>query len=362
MKFLLPIFGLILITSVLAVHKECSTRVKINARITKYGELISVSKKPDNSSQTGCTRWIYMMNSHLSSIEAHAFNNDLQIKELLINNLKKELRLTQDSFAGLGQLDSLTIYSTIISEDRRLFKHVGNITKLELVIHESNADIIGDSFTDLKNLKKLTIAESKTIATIDFAQFFKAIPSIIDLTFLYCETIIMQSLAKASLKKLKQLNFLYSQIDHLTPGDFDGFTELESLSIISDVNNPNVINIQKNVFNNITHLKKLRIQYSGIIIQNNSFSRLYLDELDLSHNSFNVIKVNDKTFNGLGVDKLDLSFNDNIVIQEGAFEKTTINTLYLIDTGITEDNDTSIWQFSHLPEIIFDLPQPTSLT
>lgn len=357
MKFLLPIFGLILITSVFAQQKECSSRVRINVLVTKYNELISVTKKQNNSLQIGCTRWIYMMNPKLSSIEAHAFNNDLQLNELLINNLRRELRLNRDSFAGLGQLDSLTIYSTIVSEDRRLFKYVSNITKLELIIHESYADIIGDSFEDLKNLKQLTIAESKTIATIDFAQFFKFIPTLIDLTFLYCETIIIRSLAQASLKKLKKLNFLYSQIGHLEPGVFDDFTELESLSIISDVNSPNVINIQKNVFNNITHLKKLRIQYSGLIIQNNSFSRLYLDELDLSHNSFNAIKVNEKTFNGLGVDKLDLSFNDNIVIQEGAFEKTTINKLYLNNTGITRDYDISIWRFSYVPEIIFDSPQ-----
>lgn len=299
----LVFYTILLISSVSADNEDCET--KINPTLIREKSTLIYLDFNDilDNLKSDCKVSVDIVDPDIDTIADDAFAYSI-ITDLLIDNKYRGLNLTENSFRGLTQLETLEINTPIKSSDyKKLFEPISVLKHLALSIHKNTTEILEEILPVLQELISFSIFDYLSW-TIDSKTFVNAAQSITNLTIFGSEIEV----------------------------------------------------IHKNSFSSMKGLKVLEFQYNGMKkIESGAFNNLKLTSLEFTGNRLDKIKRG--TFSGLDVQDLQLWIKKDTQIQDGAFENSTIQYL-ILDSGThdsIDDATRSAWGLSNSTTIFISV-------
>ncbi|CAH0625634.1 unnamed protein product [Chrysodeixis includens] len=208
-------------------------------------------------------------------------------------------------------------------------------------------DASWNSFETLKNINKLTIANTRGIPlTYIPTKAMKLMQQLVKVDIKYGNIEKIDTWAFANLSLLEEITLSDNQIKGLEVMAFTNHRELTSIGL--DTNN--IVEIYRDVFVNLPSLEKLYFTNNKITtIHDKAFIHLMnLRELEIDRNS--IFSLNSDTFSGLkNLQKLDLSGNFLEVIGDNTFlPLTSLKSLNLEQNNIQMLDERAFNGLSHL--------------
>lgn len=256
--------------------------------------------------------------SGISSIAPEAFKNS-KLRDLEITGSSKypngsfqQLKLEENSFNGLENVEIFTIKNSPVIVDKIIFLSLKKLEYITLVIK-----INGPSPSiDLSYLQKLLFVDIFDSYLNKITYDLLNLPKNIErLSLINCN---ISTIEPKSFEKFNQLYFLRlnnNPLSKLEPNIFFGLQRIEIFELSSN----KIVEIDENCFVNFTKLVNIHLDHNNLqIIKSYSFKNVIVTEaLDLSSNNIVQLETN--------------AFNNSVIKKIYSNEKINISSLGLLN-------------------------------